>query len=355
MHDVCQWWCILFRLVSFSSSFFDSIQMKIYSFSAAVSTPSKLAEFYASIFDTDLPTFSRYSIWRYARKTGGRAFAVSYRLSPQYPFPCALSDALASYLYLIRPPPGAKHRPVDPKKLTLAGDSAGGGLVLALLCLIRDSGLPAPAGGESTPFSSYVLGFVADCLSALGILISPWCDLTHSFPSILENTETDVIREYLLMSSIIGRVLMRFLRCAAPYGFLFKPSTLWPPPPPDFQDRANKQTSITSLRAAYLEKQDAKARSKAKSGFLSRGRATAERKGEELADKTKGGDKGGNPNDSQPKAAEQSGNAVGEGKTEGMAEVGEVLRVKIDGEEVEIDSQIQLYATNAQVNFLPRT
>lgn len=65
--------------------------------------------------------------------------------------PPPVADALASYLYLIRPPPGAKHKPVDPAKLTLAGDSAGGGLCLALLCLIRDAGLPAPAGGASTP------------------------------------------------------------------------------------------------------------------------------------------------------------------------------------------------------------
>ncbi|KAG8726661.1 hypothetical protein FRC11_014744, partial [Ceratobasidium sp. 423] len=68
-------------------------------------------------------------------------------------------------------------------------DSAGGGMTLALLQIIRDVGLPAPAGG---------------------ILISPWCDLTHSFPSVLTNTATDII---------------------PPYGLsLHKPSTLWPPP-----------------------------------------------------------------------------------------------------------------------------
>jgi acetyl esterase/lipase len=41
---------------------------------------------------------------------GGRAFAVNYRLAPQYPFPCALADCLAAYLYLIRPPENAKLR-----------------------------------------------------------------------------------------------------------------------------------------------------------------------------------------------------------------------------------------------------
>ncbi|CDS01955.1 uncharacterized protein SPSC_03047 [Sporisorium scitamineum] len=128
----------------------------------------------------------RYQIVRYARKFGGKCFAPVYRKAPQYPWPCALQDAVASYLYLLYPPKGAKHKPVDPKKLVIAGDSAGGGLTLALLTVIRDMRLPAPAGA---------------------VLISPWCDLTHSFPSILRNTATDII---------------------PPYGFIHKPSTLWP-------------------------------------------------------------------------------------------------------------------------------
>ncbi|KAL0579609.1 hypothetical protein V5O48_002381 [Marasmius crinis-equi] len=134
----------------------------------------------------------RYSIQRYARKINGRVFAINYRLAPQYPFPCGLQDLIAAYLYLIRPPPEAQHKPVQPGHIVVAGDSAGGGLTLALLQVIRDSGLPMPAGG---------------------ILISPWCDLTHSFPSIHTNTDTDIIPQYGLS--------------------LHKPSTLWPPPPPE--------------------------------------------------------------------------------------------------------------------------
>ncbi|KAL4079158.1 hypothetical protein J3A83DRAFT_4086567 [Scleroderma citrinum] len=131
----------------------------------------------------------RYSIQRHARKINGRVFAINYRLAPQYPFPCALHDLLTAYLYLIRPPAGASHQPVNPAYLVVAGDSAGGGLTLALLQVLRDVGLPLPAGG---------------------VLISPWCDLTHSFPSLHTNTETDVF---------------------PPYGLsLQKPSPLWPPP-----------------------------------------------------------------------------------------------------------------------------
>jgi acetyl esterase/lipase len=131
----------------------------------------------------------RYSIQRHARKISGRVFAVNYRLAPQYPFPCALQDALASYLYLIRPPSGAEHQPVNPAHLIIAGDSAGGGLSIALLQVLRDASLPMPAGG---------------------VLISPWCDLTHSFPSIHTNSATDIMPEYGLSMQ--------------------KPSSLWPPP-----------------------------------------------------------------------------------------------------------------------------
>ena len=65
-----------------------------------------------------------------------------------------------------------RHKPVDPSRIIIAGDSAGGGLTLALLCVIRDMRLPPPA---------------------CAVLISPWVDLTHSFESILQNTATDIM------------------------------------------------------------------------------------------------------------------------------------------------------------------
>ncbi|KAF5380574.1 hypothetical protein D9615_004658 [Tricholomella constricta] len=149
----------------------------------------------------------RYSIQRHARKINGRVFAVNYRLAPQYPFPCALQDLLAAYLFLIRPPPGSAHCAVNPAHIVVAGDSAGGGLSLALLQIIRDSGLPMPAGG---------------------FLISPWCDLTHSFSSVHTNTATDVIPEWGLS--------------------LQKPSVLWPPPPEELSNRVH-----ASLRSRIRE------------------------------------------------------------------------------------------------------
>ncbi|KAG1219148.1 hypothetical protein G6F35_007730 [Rhizopus arrhizus] len=92
--------------------------------------------------------------------------SINYRLAPQRPFPSAVEDVLATYIYLI------EDQAIDPKKIVISGDSAGGGLTMALLLAIRDAGLPLPAGGMP---------------------ISPWIDLTHSLPSILSNMLTDFL------------------------------------------------------------------------------------------------------------------------------------------------------------------
>ena len=107
--------------------------------------------------------------------------------APQYPWPCPIQDVLAACtrlakqhlcpssdpfftdLYLIRPPPEALHKPIPSSKIVFAGDSAGAGLSVSVLTVLRDLGLPMPAGA---------------------VLISPWVDLTHSFPSIMENYES---------------------------------------------------------------------------------------------------------------------------------------------------------------------
>ncbi|OQE34726.1 hypothetical protein PENCOP_c016G06846 [Penicillium coprophilum] len=125
----------------------------------------------------------RYMMQRHARKLKGRVFAPEYRLSPQFPFPCGLYDCMAAYLWLLK-----SH---SPKEIILAGDSAGGGMALSMLVIMRDQGIPLPAGA---------------------ILISPWVDLTHSFPSIVEDNPGDYIPAY---------------------GFRYKPSAAWPPPNAD--------------------------------------------------------------------------------------------------------------------------
>lgn len=122
----------------------------------------------------------RYQMQRHARKLKARVFAPRYRLAPQFPFPCGLQDCLAAYLYLLTQ--------VEPSSIVLAGDSAGGGMVVSMLVTLRDQGVPLPAGA---------------------VLISPWVDLTHSFPSVAGEAPLDYIPQS---------------------GFHHKPSEAWPPP-----------------------------------------------------------------------------------------------------------------------------
>lgn len=64
----------------------------------------------------------RYQMQRHARKLKARVFAPRYRLAPQFPFPCGLLDCLSAYLYLLTIQ--------DPSTIVLAGDSAGGGMIM---------------------------------------------------------------------------------------------------------------------------------------------------------------------------------------------------------------------------------
>ena len=68
------------------------------------------------------PATHRPTTKKLAKLTGGRCYSVRYRLAPQNPFPSALLDALASYLTLLYPPPGAFHEPVSPPHIVFAGD-----------------------------------------------------------------------------------------------------------------------------------------------------------------------------------------------------------------------------------------
>jgi epsilon-lactone hydrolase len=98
-----------------------------------------------------------------AAATSCRVLLVDYRLAPENPFPAAIDDALAAYKWLLG-------QGVDPTKLMICGDSAGGGLALITLQELRDAGLPLPAGG---------------------IAISPLADLTHSVESRFSNDGID--------------------------------------------------------------------------------------------------------------------------------------------------------------------
>jgi monoterpene epsilon-lactone hydrolase len=93
-----------------------------------------------------------------ARSTGRRVFSADYRLAPEFPFPAAFDDAVAAYRWLLHRAPG--------EPIAIAGESAGGGLTLALAVHFREAGWPAPA-----------------CLVAF----SPWTDLAGTGESLRAN------------------------------------------------------------------------------------------------------------------------------------------------------------------------
>jgi monoterpene epsilon-lactone hydrolase len=98
-----------------------------------------------------------------AMHSGIRVFAPSYRLAPEHPYPAAVDDAVAVFEGLLA-------SGFAPDRIVVGGDSAGGGLSLAMMLRRRDAGRPLPGGA---------------------LLISPWVDLTVGMPSVEENGRYD--------------------------------------------------------------------------------------------------------------------------------------------------------------------
>jgi acetyl esterase/lipase len=79
---------------------------------------------------------------RLANETGCRVIAVDYRLAPEHPFPFALADAVAALAHVTN---NARQFGIDPARLGVGGDSAGGTLAAVLSRVARDAGGPAIA------------------------------------------------------------------------------------------------------------------------------------------------------------------------------------------------------------------
>src|SRR5450755_3141102 len=97
------------------------------------------------------------------RRTQAKVISVDYRLAPEHPYPAAVDDALAAYQALLQ-------TGIAPSDIAFAGESAGGGLVIATLVNARDHGLPLPAAA---------------------FLMSPYADLTLAGTTMETRREVD--------------------------------------------------------------------------------------------------------------------------------------------------------------------
>jgi epsilon-lactone hydrolase len=82
----------------------------------------------------------RHLVSEFGRAANAVALALDYRLAPEYPFPAAVEDAVSGYRFLLA-------RGFKPERIAIAGDSAGGGLVVAAMVAIREAGLAQPGCG----------------------------------------------------------------------------------------------------------------------------------------------------------------------------------------------------------------
>jgi epsilon-lactone hydrolase len=113
------------------------------------------------------------------RASKTRTLAIQYRLAPEHPFPAALDDTLAAWSFLRQSGIAARH-------IVVGGDSAGGGLTIALINRLRDAGEPTPG---------------------CAWLLSPWTDLTLSGSTLATKDAVDPIIHRAYLAELIEAYL----------------------------------------------------------------------------------------------------------------------------------------------------
>lgn len=125
--------------------------------------PGLIFYLHGGAFVSGSPRTHRHLALRLAKEAETAALVIDYRLAPEFPYPAALEDCLLVYLKLVE-------KSFQPERIALVGDSAGGGLAVALTQRLIKKGYPKPA-----------------CLC----LFSPWVDLSCSSAAYLERGQRD--------------------------------------------------------------------------------------------------------------------------------------------------------------------
>ena len=114
---------------------------------------------------------TRATVARISAEAKVRCLSIEYRLAPEHPFPAAIDDTYTAYNWLIK-------EGMNPKNIIVSGQSAGGGLCLALLLKIKENNGIQPKGA---------------------VALSPWTDLSQSGKTMITNANIDPIisKKYL--------------------------------------------------------------------------------------------------------------------------------------------------------------
>jgi acetyl esterase/lipase len=122
---------------------------------------------------------SRVASAHIAAACEARVFSLNYRLAPEHPFPAALDDAHTAYRWLL-------DQGIAANRIAIGGISAGGGLTLALLLKLKQSGTPLPAAA---------------------IPMSAWTDLTQSGETMTTKADIDPAISKAYLDRMAGHYL----------------------------------------------------------------------------------------------------------------------------------------------------
>ena len=114
---------------------------------------------------------SRAVVARISKEAKVKCLSINYRLAPEHPFPAAIDDTFSSYKWLL-------NNGINPKNIIVSGQSAGGGLCLAMLLKVKENNVSQPLGA---------------------VALSPWTDLSQSGGTMIKNAHIDPIinKKYL--------------------------------------------------------------------------------------------------------------------------------------------------------------